>query len=230
MRGSVKASESVDAVRERWNEFYMQRGADFVWGAPSPLYEWLCNMLPSGARILDLGCGDGRNAILFARRDFETVAVDVSDVALRRLERNAGALVSGIACRREDITCLRPLGRFDLVVCHGVLNSLPPEAWHRVLSRVKAQTRMGAMCAVVAFSRTDSHGLTHPYINADLPVSMLDEEFNGWETVLRDSYVREHDHDGIGPHVHVVERLVVRRPRRDAPLPCAMDSARSQAT
>jgi tellurite methyltransferase len=220
----------VDAARERWNEFYMQRGADFAWGVPSPLYEWLCDMLPSGARILDLGCGDGRNAVLFARRDFETVAVDISDVAIGRLERNAGVLVSRIACRREDIACLPPLGRFDLVICHGVLNSLPPESWHRVLSSVKAHTRTGAMCAVVVFSRTDSHGLTHPYVSADFPLSILDEQFDGWESVLRDSYVREHDHDGIGSHVHIVERLVVRRPRHDAPLLRAMDSAGSQAT
>jgi tellurite methyltransferase len=204
-----------DAQRERWNELYARHGANSAWGAPSKLYEQLCDVLPLHARILDLGCGDGRHSIFFARRGFKTIGVDISDVAIRHLEQNAGPLACMIDCRRDDISSLRPLGRFDLVICHGVLNSLAPESWRRVLGIVKMHTRMGAMCAVVVFSHTETANGAHPYVVADFPVALLQEAFGNWQTILRDRYVRKHDHDGIGGHLHVVERLVARRPRQD---------------
>jgi tellurite methyltransferase len=213
VRGNAGTLTVQDAQRERWNELYARHGEDSTWGPPSTLYEQLCDLLPPRARILDLGCGDGRHAIFFARRGFKTIGVDISDVAIHHLEQNAGPLAGMIDCRRDDISSLWPLGRFDLVICHGVLNSLPPDSWRQVLDTVRMHTRMGGMCAVVVFSHTETVSGAHPYVVADFPVALLEEAFANWQTILRDRYVRTHDHDGIGCHVHVVERLVATRRR-----------------
>ncbi len=44
----------------------------------SPLYEPFLALLPSGARILDAGCGSGRDSLAFLERGYEVTAMDAS--------------------------------------------------------------------------------------------------------------------------------------------------------
>lgn len=48
-------------------------------------------------RLLDLGCGDGRNAFYFAARGFEVVGLDYSREGLAKIERRAAE--EGLAVR-----------------------------------------------------------------------------------------------------------------------------------
>jgi SAM-dependent methyltransferase len=68
-------------------------------------------------RALDLGCGEGGDAIHLARQGWQVVAVDVSPTALARAA--AGAAGAGVADRidfeRHDLGASFPAGDFDLV-------------------------------------------------------------------------------------------------------------------
>jgi SAM-dependent methyltransferase len=76
----------VDA--EGWNDRY--RAAELVWGAEPNRFvaEVLGPRAPAG-RALDLACGEGRNAIWLARRGWQVVGVDFSEVALERARKLA---------------------------------------------------------------------------------------------------------------------------------------------
>ncbi|MGH7152184.1 MAG: class I SAM-dependent methyltransferase, partial [Planctomycetota bacterium] len=72
--------------------------------------------LPRG-RALDLGAGEGRNALLLASQGWRVDALDVSEVALRRLAREARARGLPIRCAVVDLEEWRPpRSTFDLVV------------------------------------------------------------------------------------------------------------------
>ena len=84
--------------RDLWNNRYRQD--NLAWGAAPNQFvaERLGGLPPS--RVLDLGCGQGRNAIWLAARGHEVTGVDVSDVAIARAEElaaQAGVTVSFIA-------------------------------------------------------------------------------------------------------------------------------------
>lgn len=68
-------------------------------------------------RALDLGCGEGGDAIWLARRGWDVVAVDISATALRRAAEDARA--AGVADRidfqQHDLSASLPAGPFDLV-------------------------------------------------------------------------------------------------------------------
>lgn len=57
---------------------------------PSPAATFFSDFLKSkgvsGGRMVDLGCGNGRNAIFFARSGFEVHAVDKSDEVLKDID------------------------------------------------------------------------------------------------------------------------------------------------
>jgi SAM-dependent methyltransferase len=75
----------------RWNERYSTEG--FIFGVEPNRFvaEHLAGLSPR--RVLDLGCGQGRNAVWLALQGHEVTALDLSDVAVsqaRRLAEEAG--------------------------------------------------------------------------------------------------------------------------------------------
>ena len=76
-------------------------------------------------RVLELGCGDGVNAVFMASRGCAVTAVDVSPTALemaREKQREAGVEVEFI---EGDVFELEPAGEpYDFVFDRGMLHHL----------------------------------------------------------------------------------------------------------
>ena len=98
-----------------WEGHY--RTHERVWsGNANAVLAEIAGSLPSGA-ALDLGCGEGGDAIWLARLGWRVTAVDVSATALARAATQATAAGVGdrIAFRRHDLADSLPDGPFDLV-------------------------------------------------------------------------------------------------------------------
>jgi SAM-dependent methyltransferase len=101
--------------RDLWNARYSEKGE--LWGAEPNRFvaEWLAGLTPR--RVLDLGAGQGRNAIWLAGQGHGVTAVDISDVAVeqgRRMAALADVRVDFIAADLEHWRS-EP-NTFDLVV------------------------------------------------------------------------------------------------------------------
>ena len=71
--------------------------------------------------VLDLACGDGRNALFLAESGFEVTAVDFSEAALNRLKRFAEKERLTVYTQQMDLCCeenFDSLGNFDMIVCN----------------------------------------------------------------------------------------------------------------
>jgi len=83
----------TDAIA--WNELYRGRRAEIP-SAPSAFARWADELLPPGAGIAEIGCGNGRDVTWFFERGRPVRAFDFSGAAVRqtrrRLERAAGAI------------------------------------------------------------------------------------------------------------------------------------------
>jgi S-adenosylmethionine-dependent methyltransferase len=81
--------------------------------------------------VLDLGCGQGTQAIVLARCGYEVTGVDVSEelleVARAAASAEPGEVRGRLRFERADLLDLgaRYEGRFEVVCCHGVLMYLP---------------------------------------------------------------------------------------------------------
>ena len=107
-----------------WDDRYGT--GDDVWsGAPNPVLVSETLALPAG-RALDIGCGEGADAIWLATRGWQVTAADFSGVALDRAaarSRRAGAdpaasavIADRITWEQHDFTrWVPPAGAFDLV-------------------------------------------------------------------------------------------------------------------
>jgi SAM-dependent methyltransferase len=91
----------MSAGRPDWEHRYERGGAEAL-RPPSQFLARHVTALPHG-RALDLACGEGRNAILLARRGFTVEAIDFSFAGLARLSAIARREDLAIHCLQADL-------------------------------------------------------------------------------------------------------------------------------
>lgn len=87
-------------------------------------------------RVLDIGCGQGRDALFIARLGHHVTGVDLSANGIRDLTQSAaleGLAVQGVVA---DITGFTPEGQFDVVLIDRTLHMLDEAPRLAVLSRL----------------------------------------------------------------------------------------------
>ena len=101
-----------------WENEY-KNNKTFVFGKPSKEVVDSVPYLKKGARILDVGCGDGRHAIYLAKLGFKVDAFDLSQNAINKLNSLKGELpISTMVCDIEDFPFKTS---YDCIIIHGVL-------------------------------------------------------------------------------------------------------------
>lgn len=99
---------------EFWDELYGSRDQLFS-GNPNGALVTEAADLPPG-QALDVGCGEGGDALWLARRGWQVTAVDISRTALERAVAASTDVADRVAWTRADLTTTPPPGHsFDLV-------------------------------------------------------------------------------------------------------------------
>jgi len=115
MNEALQDEGNSSRAEEFWEGHYRQRAQ--VWsGNPNAVLADVVGTLPVGT-ALDLGCGEGGDAIWLAGLGWRVTAVDVSPTALQRVA--ARAETEGVASRidfqQHDLAQTFPVGTFDLI-------------------------------------------------------------------------------------------------------------------
>lgn len=101
-----------------WETLYAEKPR--IWsGRPNARLAEIVSGL-TGSRALDLGCGEGGDAMWLAEHGWQVVAVDVSTTALARAAEDAQTrgVLGRIDFQHHDLTKTLPDGPFDLVSAH----------------------------------------------------------------------------------------------------------------
>lgn len=123
---------------------------------------------PPGGRVLEIGCGTGRNLIAIARRypDVICYGLDISSVMLATAHRAVirAGLAARITLAEADATCFDPqdlfgLATFDRIVIAYALSMMPP--WQDVLRHAATMIAPGGTLMVVDFG--DQAGLPRAF-------------------------------------------------------------------
>lgn len=93
------------------------------------------------ADVLDLGCGQGRDALFIARRGHHVVGVDVSQTGIVQLIEDAQSESLSIEGVVADLCEYEPSGYYDVVVLDRTLHMLDVDIRLKVLKEVSRVTR-----------------------------------------------------------------------------------------
>ncbi|GAB4086009.1 class I SAM-dependent methyltransferase [Myceligenerans cantabricum] len=119
-----------------------------------PLVDWHERGLLAdvdGARVLDVGCGNGRNGRWLAERGAHVVGVDLAAAVLDEVRPTLPdrMAVHALDILREPL----PGGPFDLIYDSGCFHHLAPHRRITYLQRILPLLRFGGRYAIVAFSQ-----------------------------------------------------------------------------
>jgi SAM-dependent methyltransferase len=199
------------AVRAEWDERYAER--DQLWsGQPNGALVAEVAGLPPG-RALDVGCGEGADAIWLARQGWEVNALEVSGVALGRAvghARSADAQVrwvhAGLAEAELDA------GSFDLVSAQypALLRTTDAAAERALLSAVAPGGVLLLVHHAGMETQAPQDGQFDPadYVWPTMVTALLDDS---WQLEVHEERPRVAPDGGAGAH-HTHD-LVVRARR-----------------
>jgi SAM-dependent methyltransferase len=141
----------------QWDERYAT--SDLIWTGRANQFveEHLVDLTPGAA--IDLGAGEGRNAVWLATRGWTVTAVDFSDVGLAKADRLAADHGVDVTTERADATAWVPEEPVDLVVLSYL--QLPSDQQRVVLEHAATWLRPGGTLLVIAHDRsnvTDGYG------------------------------------------------------------------------
>ncbi len=116
-------------VRRRWSrqvfEELYRDGAPWDIGRPQPVFLELADSGRVRGSVLDVGCGSGENALLFASRGHETLGIDHVPAAIELARHKARQRALAATFEVGDALMLGDLrARFDNVIDSGLLHVL----------------------------------------------------------------------------------------------------------
>jgi SAM-dependent methyltransferase len=149
-KGATEQSATVDQQRDRYQAIYSTDSDVWLYPRTAGLHTVLLALLGgdlAGKRVLDVGCGAGRLALLCARADAQVVGIDISTsaVALATLAAQSSG-VSGVTFRAGEARLAD--GAFDLILLAGVAEHLPDPlaTLGRLAERLRPDGQMVLAC------------------------------------------------------------------------------------
>jgi SAM-dependent methyltransferase len=188
------------AVRAEWDKRYAERQQ--LWsGQPNgALVAEVAGLVPG--RVLDVGCGEGADAIWLARGGWDVTALEVSGVALDRAAghaRDAGVTVRWVHATLTEAAL--PPASFDLVSAqYPALLRTPDAAAERALLAAVAP---GGVLLLVHHAGMDTHQPDDSgfdpadYVWPSMVAELLDDD---WETEVDEERPRVAPDGGAGAH------------------------------
>ena len=144
---------SVDYGRsDHWAEFYRRAP---VKTTPSPFAEYCATRLEPGQRLLEVGCGNGRDATYFADRGFAVSAVDRSEAAIEACVANMGGRAIEYVCADAAELADRFDPGFGVVYSRFSLHAMTRVEEERMLAGAAALLAPGGQLCVECRSIND---------------------------------------------------------------------------
>lgn len=169
-----------------------------------------------GMRVLDLGCGEGKNAFYLASRGAEVDAIDCSTHAIS----NASQLnkIGNVNLIIDDVIAFlsKNQSAYDIVIMYGLLHCLHPSEIDLAIKLAQEATEVGGVNLLCVFNDRPHRNLkkAHPGFNPTLlPHQYYIDRYRNWNLLIEtDSNLTEvHPHNNV-QHEHSMSRIVARRP------------------
>lgn len=185
-----------DAIAERYAQWSQQE----ITGSPAVDYlEKLLGLLPRGAVVLELGCGNGEPAARMLAPGHEYTGVDISAEQLRRAQE---LVPSGVFIKADYTKLEFAASSIDAVVALYTFGHVPQSELPGLLARIGSWLRPGGLLLATAGSR-DHPDSVWPWLGIPMFFSGFDVDTNlrllaeaGLEVVEQDVVCQDEGEEG----------------------------------
>lgn len=136
----------------------------------------------SPGKALDLGCGQGRNALFLAQHGFEVTAVDQNELALEILQSIVEQEDLEMTVGFYDINSANLKQSYDLIVSTVVLMFLQADRIPAIIRNMQDQTNPGGYNLIVCAMDTEDYPCQVPF-SFTFKEGELADYYKDWELV-----------------------------------------------
>jgi len=163
----------INKLKEQYDSLYSSNEVTFGGGRPIDSVIDLDKYIGSGT-VLDIGGGEGRNAIYLSNKGYDVTVLDISEVGLGKIKK----VSERIKTKVSDVVNDGIDGMYDIVVNSFVLHHMMEKDAKKVISDSMSHTNKGGVNIINTFS--DDGGLYKRNIDS--------ERFYPSEEVLKEIY------------------------------------------
>lgn len=194
---------------KKTQDFYNQNAAEFFEGTVAAdmmqNYKPFLERLPKGAKILDAGCGSGRDSLAFKKLGYEVTAIDGSEELCKLASKYIGQEVKHIQFQELDFE-----NEFDGIWACATLLHVPSQELSVVIeSLVKALKKDGVL--YVSFKYGDFEGERNGRYFHDLTEEKAEELFTVGGLKVEKMWITSDVREGRGDEKWV--NLIARQSR-----------------
>lgn len=136
----------------------------------------------SPGKALDLGCGQGRNALFLAQQGFEVTAVDQNELALEILQSIVEQEDLEMTVGLYDINSASLTQTYDLIVSTVVLMFLQADRIPAIIQNMQDQTNPGGYNLIVCAMDTEDYPCQVPF-SFTFKEGELADYYKDWELI-----------------------------------------------
>lgn len=191
---------------------------EYYWGLmPNRICYDLMKLLPPVRpyRVLDIGCGEGKDAVFFAKCGYAVTAFDVSEQGIEKAKKLAEYNKVNVRLFKADIFDYRPDGEYDIIFSSGVFHFIPPAQRKEFCDSLKAHTAAGGINAINVFVKKPfirrapdgkrDESKRHPWLSGELFGYYHDWLFSVCKEEIFDC------NSGGTPHKHCMDTLIAQK-------------------
>lgn len=195
-----------------WEKAYREKDVASFSSKPNAAIKEFEKLFCSGSRVLDVGCGEGQNAIYLAEQGHHVDAFDLSEYGIAKVNDRCEASGVKLNAFVADLTEFEFAQNYDLIISFGTLHFVHKSDWKKFIREAKEHTNDGGIHIIQLF--TDAVPASEDI--APFAVGLAKEEeikelYADWEVLQFKSYVFEDEHYGVPKHLHASNKIVARK-------------------
>lgn len=167
--------------------------------------------------VLDIGAGEGHNALFLAKAGFEVTAEDISRIGVEKIRKSAKENGITINAEVKDIRTENFNRNFDVMVCAFVLHNIPKEEALSLIEKMKEHTNVDGLNVISTFTENGDFYRNHPHLSRNFypKVGELKDMYSDWEILdyqETQTPARAKNKDG-SPMFNVTAKILAKKPR-----------------
>ncbi len=164
-------------------------------------------------KLLEIGCGEGRDAVFFARNGYEVSAYDVVSEGVNKAKQLASLCNVSLNAFTSNMLLFDPEETYDVLYCARSLQYVPRDMREEFFEKYKKRTNPGGVHAFMVMVDKPSVGIAP---DEDIKVNHFKSGeiftyYNDWNIILLEEKIIDCNSSGV-PHKHCINLMMAVKP------------------